>query len=157
MPSSYQQRIKEKEQLVAKVEKEEIVKGGVMNTAGRLNMEKKFYENKMEGLFNIITKYGNEQALREAYKLVGQSVLVKYEAIEGKKTRKTKNGEIEYDCWVSVWDKYAGKMTTDKKPAICNGYIKYINDEDFDFDKDKNVFIYKYKSVVLNDKEVKVV
>jgi hypothetical protein len=82
MPSSYQQRIKEKEQLEQKLEKEQVVKGGVMNIASKLNYEKQVYMNKTDALFNIIIKYGNEQALREAYKLVGQSVLVKYEALE---------------------------------------------------------------------------
>lgn len=154
MPSSYQQRIKEKEQLEQKLEKEQVVKGGVMNIASKLNYEKQVYMNKTDALFNIIIKYGNEQALREAYKLVGQSVLVKYEAIVGKRTNK--KGE-EYECWNSVWGKYAGKMNADKKPPLCNGYVKYINDEDFDFDKDNNVFIYKYESVMLNDKEVKII
>jgi len=157
MPSSYQQRVQEKEQLEQQVKKEKIVKGGVMNIAGRLNYEKNVYMNKTDALFNIITKYGNEQALREAYKLIGQSVLVKYEALKGTRTRKTKNGDVEYDCWISVWDKYAGKIYADKKPPLCNGYIKYIKDEDFDFDKDNNVFIYKYESAILNDKEVKII
>lgn len=151
MSSSYQQRIKEKEQMEQQVKKEQIVKGGVMNIAGRLNYEKQFYMNKTDVLFNIIVKYGNEQALREAYKTVGQSVLVKYEAIVGKRTNK--KGE-EYDCWASVWGKYAGKITN--KPPLCNGYVKYINDEDFDYDKDKNVFIYKYESIILNNKQVKI-
>jgi hypothetical protein len=65
MPSSYQQRIKEKEQLEQKLEKEQVVKGGVMNIASKLNYEKQVYMNKTDALFNIIIKYGNEQALRE--------------------------------------------------------------------------------------------
>lgn len=154
MPSSYQQRIKEKEQLEEKLEKEKIVKGGVMNIASQLNYERKFYMNKTDALFDIIVKYGNEEALREAYKLVGQTVLVKYEAIKGKRTNK--KGE-EYDCWVTVWDKYAGKMTTDKKPPLCNGYVKYINDEDFDYDKINKNLIYKYDKATLNNKEVRVI
>jgi hypothetical protein len=154
MPSSYQQRIKEKEQLEDKLEKEQVVKGGVMNIASKLNYEKQVYMNKTGALFDIIIKYGNEQALREAYKTIGQSVLVKYEAIVGKKTNK--KGE-EYDCWVSVWDKYAGKMTTHKKPPLCNGYVKYINDEDFDYDETSKKFVYKYDKATLNNKEVNIV
>ena len=145
MTSSYQKRVQERDE-------EKKIKGGVMNISGRLNYEKKVATNKMEGLFNIITKYGNEEALREAYKLVGQSVSVKYEAIVGTKTRK--NGE-EYECWLSVWDKYAGKMTADKKPPLCNGYITYVNDEDFDFDKETNTFIYKGDTISINNVEVK--
>ena len=100
MSSSYQARKKEISNLKEKIEEEQIVKGGAMNIAGRLNYEKKVATNKMEGLFNIITKYGNEEALREAYKLINQQVLVNYKAIEGTRTRK--NGE-EYKCWNSVW------------------------------------------------------
>jgi molybdopterin converting factor small subunit len=145
MTTAYQKRVQERDE-------EKKIKGGVMNIAGRLNYEKQFYQNKTQGLFNIITKYGNEEALREAYKLVGQSVLVKYEAIVGTKTRK--NGE-EYECWNTVWDKYAGKMTADKKPPLCNGYVTYVNDEDFDFNKETNTFIYKGDTVSINNVEVR--
>lgn len=150
MTSSYQK-------LKNKLDEETKVKAGVMNISSRLNYEKKIANNKMEGLFDIILKYGNEQALREGYKLIGQGVLVKYKALKGKKTRKTKNGEVEYDCWISVWDKYAGKMTSDKTPPLCNGYITYVNDDDFDFDKDNNIFIYKYDTAIINNIEVMLV
>ena len=46
-------------------------------------------------------------------------------------------------------------MTDDKTPPLCNGYVKYINDEDFGFDKDTNTFVYKYDTAILNGKEVK--
>lgn len=154
MPSSYQQRIKEKEELKDKLEKEQVVKGGVMNIASKLNYERQVYMNTKDALFDIIVKYGNEQALREAYKTIGQFVSIKYEAIVGKKTNK--KGE-EYDCWVSVWDKYAGKITTNKKPPLCNGYVKYINDEDFDFDEINRKFVYKYDKATINNKEVNIV
>tara|TARA_R110000772_G_scaffold127809_1_gene235127 strand:- start:1051 stop:1503 length:453 start_codon:yes stop_codon:yes gene_type:complete len=141
MTTSYQKRVQERDE-------EKNVKQGVMNISGRLNYEKKIATNKMGELFNIITKYGNEQALREAYKVVGQSVCVEYEALVGKKTRK--NGQ-EYECWVSVWDKYAGKMTADKKPPLCNAYVNYVNDEDFDFNKETNTFIYKGDTLTINN------
>jgi len=150
MSTSYQQRVKEREELKDKLEKEQVVKGGVMNIASKLNYEKKAYMNKTDALFDIIVKYGNEQALREAYKTIEHSVLVKYEAIQGKKTNK--KGE-EYDCWVSVYDKYAGSI---KKPSpLCNGYIKY-NDKDFDYDNINKKFVFKYNTAVINGKCVNI-
>ena len=131
---------------------EEIKLYGVMNMTAVINNERHKHHNNTEKLFSIIERLGNEEALREAYKVIDYSVCVKYEAF--KKTRKTKNGEIEYDCYLSVNDKFAGSI---KKPKpLCNGYIKYI-DEDFDYDKETKKFVYKYDKATLNKKEVKIV
>jgi hypothetical protein len=136
------------------ITKEEVKLYGVMNMTAVINNERHKHHNNTEKLFSIIERLGNEEALREAYKVVDYSVCVKYEALVGKKTRKTKNGEIEYDCYLSVYDKYAGSI---KQPTpLCNGYIKY-NDEDFDFDIDTKKFVYKYDTATLNKKEVKIV
>ena len=132
---------------------------GVMNMTSIINNERHKHYNNTEKLFSIIERLGNEEALREAYKVVDYSVCVKYEALVGKKTRKTsslysKNGEIEYDCYLSIYDKYAGSIKQPK--PLCNGYIKY-NDKDFDFDKETKKFVYKYDTATLNKKEVKIV
>jgi hypothetical protein len=136
------------------ITKEEVKLYGVMNMTAVINNERHKHHNNTEKLFSIIERLGNEEALREAYKVVDYSVCVKYEALVGKKTRKTKNGEIEYDCYLSVYDKYAGSIKQPK--ALCNGYIKY-NDKDFDFDIDTKKFVYKYDTATLNKKEVKIV
>ena len=134
--------------------KDEVKLYGMMNMSAVLNSERHKHHNNTEKLFKIIERLGNEEALREAYKVVEYSVCIKYEALLGKKTRKTKNGEIEYDCYLSVYDKYAGSI---KKPKpLCNGYIKY-NDDDFDYDKVNKTFVYKYDKAILNKKEVKIV
>jgi hypothetical protein len=136
------------------ITKEEKKLYGVMNMTAVINNERHKHHNNTEKLFSIIERLGNEEALREAYKVVDYSVCVKYEALLGKKTRKTKNGEIEYDCYLSVYDKYAGSIRQPK--ALCNGYIKY-NDEDFDFDKETKKFVYKYDTATINNKKVKIV
>ena len=136
------------------ITKEEIKLYGVMNMTAVMNNERHKHHNNTEKLFSIIERLGNEEALREAYKVVDYSVCVKYEALVGKKTRKTKNREIEYDCYLSVYDKYAGSIKQPK--PLCNGYIKY-NDEDFDFDKETKKFVYKYDIATLNKKQVKIV
>ena len=136
------------------ITKEEKKLYGVMNMTAVINNERHKYYNNTEKLFSIIERLGDEEALREAYKVVDYSVCVKYEALVGKKTRKNKNGEIEYDCYLSVYDKYAGSIKQPK--PLCNGYIKY-NDKDFDFDKETKKFVYKYDTATLNKKEVKIV
>jgi hypothetical protein len=133
---------------------EEVKLYGVMNMTAVINNERHKYYNNTEKLFSIIERLGDEDSLREAYKVVDYSVCVKYEALVGKKTRKTKNGEIEYDCYLSIYNKYAGSIKQPK--PLCNGYIKY-NDEDFDFDKETKKFVYKYDTATLNKKEVKIV
>ena len=136
------------------ITKEEKKLYGVMNMTAVINNERHKYYNNTEKLFSIIERLGDEDSLREAYKVVDYSVCVNYEALVGKKTRKNKNGEIEYDCYLSVYDKYAGSIKQPK--PLCNGYIKY-NDEDFDFDKETKKFVYKYDTATLNKKEVKIV
>ena len=136
------------------ITKEEIKLYGVMNMTAIINNERHKHYNNTEKLFSIIERIGNEEALREAYKVVDYSVCVKYEALVGKKTRKTKKGEIEYECYLSVYDKYAGSIKQPK--PLCNGYIKY-NDEDFDFDKETKKFVYKYDTTTINNKKVKIV
>ena len=136
------------------ITKEEKKLYGVMNMTAVINNERHKHHNNTEKLFSIIERLGNEEALREAYKVVDYSVCVNYEALVGKKTRKNKNGEIEYDCYLSVYDKYAGSIKQPK--PLCNGYIKY-NDKDFDFDKETKKFVYKYDTATLNKKEVKIV
>ncbi len=136
------------------ITKEEIKLYGVMNMTAIINNERHKHYNNTEKLFSIIERLGNEEALREAYKVVDYSVCVKYEALVGKKTRKTKKGEIEYECYLSAYDKYAGSIKQQK--PLCNGYIKY-NDEDFDFDKETKKFVYKYDTTTINNKKVKIV
>ena len=136
------------------ITEEEVKLYGVMNMTAVINNERHKYYNNTEKLFSIIERLGDEDSLREAYKVVDYSVCVKYEALVGKKTRKTKNGEIEYDCYLSIYNKYAGSIKQPK--PLCNGYIKY-NDEDFDFDKETKKFVYKYDTATLNKKEVKIV
>lgn len=136
------------------ITKEEAKLYGVMNMTAVINNERHKHHNNTEKLFSIIDRLGNEEALREAYKVVDYSVCVKYEALVGMKTRKTKNGEIEYDCYLSVYDKYAGSI---KKPTpLCNGYIKY-NDGDFEYDNINKKLVYKYDTAVINKKSVKIV
>jgi hypothetical protein len=53
MTSSYQKRLNEKAKLQDEVEKEKIVKGGVMTMAGKLNYEKTVATNKMDGLQEV--------------------------------------------------------------------------------------------------------
>jgi hypothetical protein len=136
------------------ITEEEIKLYGVMNMTAIINNQRNKHHNNTEKLFSIIERLGNEEALREAYKVVDESVCVKYEALVGKKTRKTKNGEIEYECYLSVYGKYAGNIKQSK--ALCNGYIKY-NDEDFDYDKESKKFVYKYDKAIIYNKEVKIV
>ena len=136
------------------ITEEQIKLYGVMNMTAIINNQRNKHHNNTEKLFSIIERLGNEEALREAYKVVDYSVCVNYEALVGKKTRKNKNGEIEYDCYLSVYDKYAGSIKQPK--PLCNGYIKY-NDKDFDFDKETKKFVYKYDTATLNKKEVKIV
>ena len=133
---------------------EEVKLYGVMNMTAVINNARHKHHNNTQKLFSIIERLGNEEALREAYKVVDYSVCVKYEALIGKKTRKTKNGEIEYDCYLSVYDKYAGSIKQPK--PLCNGYIKY-NDDDFDYDKESKKFVYRYDTAIINEKNVKIV
>ena len=114
------------------------------------------YHSNMLKLFTIIEKLGDEKALREAYNLVGENIRVKYEALEGTKTKKERPNHwkhIEYKCYLSVYDKYAGSI---KKPKpLCYGYIEYT-DEDFDFDKETKKFVYKYDKKIIINKKVKI-
>lgn len=138
------------------ITKEEVKLYGVMNKTAVINHERHKYNNNTQKLFNIIERLGDEEALREAYKIVEYSVCVKYEALVGKKTKKDKKTgkDIEYDCYLSVYGKYAGSIKQPK--VVCNGYIKY-NDEDFEYDKVSKKFVYRYDKAIIYDKEVKIV
>ena len=141
------------EKLKDKVEKEQIVKAGVMNIAGSYYSRKKEAENTMQKLFNIIVKHGSEEALREAYKATSHKVVVKYFSEKGEVVRKNKKGE-EYtlSCYVSAWGKYAGSIYNKFYPPVCNAYVPYVNDEDFEFDKETNKFLWVHDSVMVNGK-----
>ena len=139
------------------ITKEEKKVYGIMSMTAVINYERKQNQSKTDLLLDIIERLGDEPVLREAYKAIQHSICVKYEARRGTKLKKDrKTGEdIEYDCYLSVYNKYAGSIKSKLIP-LCNGYIKY-NDTDFDYDKVNKKFVYKHESVVLNNFKVKVV